>query len=72
MYCYVSYVTCVELDYLHYHKGVVQANGDNRQTSIVESNIPCVPNRTGKSFGIGIPQLFPLICFNNDVLVNNR
>ena len=50
MYCYVSYVTRVELYYLHYHKGIVQTNGDNRQTSLVESNIPCVPNRTGKSF----------------------
>ena len=55
MYCYVPYVTCVELHYLHYHKGIVQANEDNRPTSIVESNIQHVANRTG------------LMCFNNDI-----
>ena len=49
--CTVMYhVTCVELHYLHYHKGIVQANEDNRPTSIVESNIQHVANRTGKSF----------------------
>ena len=69
MYCYVSYFTCVELHYLHYHKGIVQANEDNIPTSIVESNIQRVAHRTGKSFffGIEIPQLFPVICFNNDI-----
>ena len=68
MYCYVSYVTCVELHYLHYHKGIVQANEDNIPTSIVESNIQSVAHRTSKSFfGIEIPQLFLLICFNNDI-----
>ena len=50
MYCYVSYVTCVELHYLHYHKGIVQANEDNIPTSIVESNPQHVAQRTGKSF----------------------
>ena len=68
MYCYVSYVTYVELHYLHYHKGIVLVIEDNRPTSIVESNIQHVANRTGKLFfGIEIPQLFPLICFNNDI-----
>ena len=56
---------------MHYHKGIVQANEDDRPTSIVESNIPCVPNRTGKSFKIETPQLFPLIYFSNDVLLNH-
>ena len=50
MYCYVSYVTCVELHYLHYHKGIVQANENNTPTSIVESNVQHVAHRTGKSF----------------------
>ena len=64
MYCYVLYVTYVELHYLHYHRGIVQVNEDNRPTSIVESNIQHVANRTGKSFfGIEIPQIFSINMF---------
>ena len=71
MYCYVSCVTCVELYYLHYHKGIIQQMETTDKLQLLKVTYHVFQIGQVRVFGIGILQLFSLICFNNDVLVNH-
>ena len=71
MYCYVSYVTRVELYYLHYHKVLYKRIEMTDKLQLLKVTYHVCQIGQVRVLGIGILQLFPLICFNNDVLVNH-